>query len=131
MRPPSVKRITVQDLGEFGLKLAPFLTQFNNFSQQVVDIFSGRVGVDNIDMEIATTSLVLNPFTPVKISMKKINVIPSIVLIGKINQVNPAAKTIGTNYSLEWETDGETITINKVNGTFVANAVYKMNLLIF
>lgn len=132
MKPPSVKRITASDLGEFGQKMAPFLNQFNNFSQQVVDLLSGNLTLrDNIQSEIIIYTGILNPFVKEKILLTSLKSVPQCVILGKIIQVNPSALTVGSNVTIEWDTDGKYIFLNLVNGTFTANAVYQLNLLVF
>ena len=132
MKPPSVKRITANDLGDFGQKLAPFLNQFNNFSQQVVDLLSGNLTLrDNIQSEIIIYTGILNPFVKEKILLTSLKSVPQCVILGKIIQVNPSALMVGSNVTIEWDTDGKYIFLNLVNGTFTANAVYQLNLLVF
>lgn len=132
MKPPSVKRITANDLGDFGQKLAPFLNQFNNFSQQVVDLLSGNLTLrDNVQSEVIVYTGILDPFVVEKIQVKTIKEVPQCVILAKITQINPSALTVGTNVTVEWDTDGKYIILKKINGTFVANAVYQLNLLVF
>ena len=132
MKPPSVKRITASDLGDFGVKLAPFLNQFNNFSQQVVDLFSKGLNLsDNVESQLIIYTGNLQPFIQQKIRISGIRSTPQCVILAKIKQVNPPALTTGTTVSIEWETDGEYIYLTAVNGSFIADTVYQLNLLVF
>ncbi len=133
MKPPSVNRFNPNDLGEIGEKLRNFLTNLNNFTVQVVNGLSNNLTLEeNMRSEIKQVTLALNPFTVQKFKLTKLKTVPTVILLGNIKKVSPAATTTGAGaVTLEWESDGEHVFLKAVNGTFSAGALYELTLVIF
>jgi hypothetical protein len=133
MKAPNVNRINPYDLGEIGLKLKSFLTNLNNFMIQVAQGFANNITFEeNIHCEIKTVTFSLNPIVVQKIKLNKLNHPPSCVLLGSIKQVSPELTVMASGaVSLQWSSNGEDVFIHQVDGTFVANALYKLTLVIF
>ncbi len=133
MKPPSVNRINPNDLGEIGEKMRTFLTNLNNFTSQVVNGLSGNLTFeDNITCEIRQVTLSLNPFTVQKFRLNKLNKVPQVILLGNIKKVSPSATTTGAGaVTIEWDSNGNDVFLNAVNGTFSAGALYQLTLVIF
>ena len=133
MKPPSVNRINPNDLGEIGEKLRNFLLNLNNFTVQVVNGLNNNLTLEeNITCEIKQVTLALNPFTVQKFKLTKLKTVPSVILLGNIKKVSPAATTTGAGaVTLEWDSNGDSVFLNAVNGTFSAGALYQLTLVIF
>lgn len=133
MKIPSVNRINPKDLGQIGEQLRTFLINLNNFMVQVVAGLSGNLTFEeNIQCEIRTLTISLNPFSVQKFKLNKLKKVPSAVLLSNIKKVSPQATTTGAGaVTIEWDSNGEVVFLNAVNGTFSAGALYELTFVIF
>ena len=133
MKAPNVNRINPNDLGAIGEELRAFLVNLNNFMVQVVNGLSGNITFkENINCEIKKVTIPLNPFGVQKFKLNKLKDVPSAVILANIKKVSPAATTTGAGaVSIEWDSNGDVVFINAVNGTFSAGALYELTFVIF